>query len=253
MKRIVFLLVIAATFMFAQVALADEFLGAVASNFEGPAKLIAAVFEKVTGHMAELSFGSTGSFATQIRNESPFAVFLAADSSTPKALEDEGLTVPGSRFTYAQGALVLWSPTDGYVDDKGEVLKTGDYKHLAVADPKLAPYGAAAYELLKAWDILTKLEEAQRLVTGQNIGQTVQFVQTGNAELGLVAQSQVWKDGKFNSGSGWIVPAELYAPILQDAVILKSAADNAAAKAFIDYLKGPKAKEIILSFGYILN
>ena len=238
MKRIALLLALAAAILFSQTALADNFLGAVASNFEGPAKLIAAEFEKDTGHKAELSFGSTGSFATQIRNESPFGIFLAADAATPKALEDEGLTAPGSSFTYAQGALVLWSTAEGYVDGQWQVLKTGDYNHLAVADPALAPYGAAAYELLRAWDILGKLENEQRLVTGQNIGQTVQFVQTGNAELGLVAQSQVWKDGKFNSGSGWIVSPDLYSPILQDAVILKSGADNAGVKAFADYLNG---------------
>ncbi|MDR2368000.1 MAG: molybdate ABC transporter substrate-binding protein [Deltaproteobacteria bacterium] len=253
MKKLALILAMAAALLFSQVALADEFLGAVASNFEAPAKLIAAEFEKDTGHKAELSFGSTGSFAAQIRNESPIALLLAADDTTPKALEDEGLTVPGSRFTYVQGALVLWSATEGYVDDQGQVLKTGDYKHLAVADPKMAPYGVAAYELLKAWDLLEKLEKEERLVTGQNIGQTVQFAQTGNAELGLVAQSQVWKDGKFNSGSGWIVTPDLYAPILQDAVILKPGADNAAVKAFIDYLKTDKAKEIILSFGYKLQ
>ncbi|MDR2386523.1 MAG: molybdate ABC transporter substrate-binding protein [Deltaproteobacteria bacterium] len=253
MKRIFILLAVMATFVFSQVALADEFYGAVASNFEAPVKLIAEQFEKDTGHKAVLSFGSTGSFATQIRNESPFGIFFAADNIAPKELEDEGLTVPGSRFTYAQGALVLWSSTDGYVDDKGEVLKTGKYEHLAVADPERAPYGVAAYELLRAWDLLSKLESEQRLVIGQNIGQTVQYVQTGSAELGLVAQSQVWKDGKFNSGSGWIVPANLYSPILQDVVILKSAADNAAVKAFADYVKGPKAKEIILSFGYKLD
>ncbi|MDR2300909.1 MAG: molybdate ABC transporter substrate-binding protein [Deltaproteobacteria bacterium] len=253
MKRIFLLLAVMATFVFSQVAMADEFNGAVASNFEAPIKLIAAEFEKDTGHKPLLSFGSTGSFATQIRNGSPFSIFFAADNIAPKELEDEGLTAPGTRFTYAQGALVLWSSADGYVDDKGEVLKTGKYEHLAVADPERAPYGVAAYELLRAWDLLSNLESEQRLVIGQNIGQTVQYVQTGNAEIGLVAQSQVWKDGKFNSGSGWIVPADLYSPILQDVVILKDAADNAAVKAFADYIKGPKARDIILSFGYILK
>ncbi|MDR3134882.1 MAG: molybdate ABC transporter substrate-binding protein [Deltaproteobacteria bacterium] len=253
MKKFLLVLAIVAALAIPQAALADEFIGAVASNFEGPAKQIAAEFEKDTGHTATLSFGSTGSFATQIRNGSPVAIFLAADSSTPQKLEEEGFTKPGTRFTYAQGALVLWSATDGYVDAEGQVLKTGDYKHLAVANPELAPYGAAAYELLKAWDLLTKLQGEDRLVTGDNIGQTVQFVQTGNAELGLVAQSQVWKDGKFNSGSGWVVSPDLYSPILQDAVILKAGADNAAAQAFADYLKGDKAKEIILSFGYKLD
>ena len=252
MRKILALLALAAL-LIPSLALADEFQVAVASNFQAPSELIAAEFEKDTGHKAILSFGATGAFYAQIKNGSPVAIFLAADAKTPKQLETDGLAKAGSIFTYAKGALVLWSATEGYVDDAGQVLKTGDYKHLAVADPARAPYGAAAYELLKAWGLLEGLEKDGRLVTGENIGQTVQFVETGNAELGLVALSQVWKDGKFKGGSGWKVDPALYSPILQDVVILKTAENDAAVQAFADYLKGEKAKAIILSFGYALD
>ena len=252
MRRLLTILALLAMLV-PSLALADEFQVAVASNFTAPAELIAAAFEQDTGHKAILSFGATGAFYAQIKNGSPVAIFLAADSKTPKQLEADGLAKAGSIYTYAKGALVLWSATDGYVDAEGEVLKTGDYKHLAVADPARAPYGAAAYELLKAWNLLEGLEKDSRLVTGENIGQTVQFVETGNAELGLVALSQVWKDGKFSKGSGWKVTPSLYSPILQDVVILKTAENDAAVQAFSDYLKSDKAKEIILSFGYELD
>ncbi|MDR1677815.1 MAG: molybdate ABC transporter substrate-binding protein [Deltaproteobacteria bacterium] len=253
MKRFTLLLALLAALLIPQVALADTFDVAVASNFEKPATIIAAEFEKDTGHTAKLAFGSTKSFYSQIINNAPFAIFLAADSSTPKLLVDEDKAIAGSLFTYAQGALALWSAKEGYVDDQGQVLKTGNYTHLAVANPKLAPYGEAAYELLKAWGLLEQLEKDKRLVIGDNIGQTVQYAKTGNAELGLVAQSQVWKDGKFTDGSGWLVSTDLYSPIKQDVVIIKGNENNPAVQAFADYLKGDKAKEIILSFGYKLD
>jgi molybdate transport system substrate-binding protein len=234
------------------IAGADEFLVAVASNFQSPAEKIAAEFEKDTGHTPTVTFGSTGAFYEQIKNGSPVAILLAADAKTPRKLSDEGWAKPGSVFTYAKGSLVLWSATEGYVDAEGQVLKTGDYGHLAVANPDLAPYGFAAYELLRAWNLLDGLEKADRLVVGNNIGQTYSFADTGNAELGLVALSQVWQNGKFNKGSGWMVPQELYSPILQDVVILKDYSDNAAVQAFADYLRSDKAKEIILSYGYTL-
>lgn len=231
--------------------MADEFQVAVAANFTAPSKDIAAEFEKETGHKPVLSFGSTGNFYSQIKNGAPFTMLLAADAKTPAKMEEEGLIKPGSRFTYAQGALALWSAKEGFVDDKGEVLKGDQFKFLAVADPKLAPYGAAAYQLLDAWNLTKSLEG--RIVTGNNIGQAFQFAESGQAELGLIAWSQVCRDGKLSRGSAWLVPADLYSPILQDVVILKSAEDNAAAQAFADYLKNsPKAKEIILSYGYTL-
>lgn len=232
-------------------AQAEEFQVAVAANFTAPSKDIAAAFEQETGHKAILSFGATGNFYSQIKNGAPFTMLLAADAKTPVKLEEEGETKSGSRFTYAQGALALWSARENFVDDKGEVLKGDKFKFLAVADPKLAPYGAAAYELLEAWNLVKALEG--RIVTGQNIGQTFQFAESGQAELGLIAWSQVCREGKLSRGSVWMVPADLYSPILQDAVILKGAAGNAAVQAFADYLKtSPKAREIILSYGYTL-
>lgn len=250
MKKLV-LLTAAIILLLPAMVLAEEFQVAVAANFTEPSKVIAEAFEKETGHKAILSFGSTGSFYSQIKNGAPFTMLLAADAKTPEKLEAEGEIKPGSRFTYAQGALALWSAKEGFVDDKGEVLKSDKFKFLSVADPKLAPYGAAAYELLEAWNLVKPLEG--KIVTGNNIGQAFQFAESGQAELGLIAWSQVCRDGKLSRGSAWLVPANLYSPIMQDAVILKSAENNAAVQAFADYLKNsPKAKEIIKSYGYAL-
>lgn len=229
-------------------AWADEVQVAVAANFTAPIQAIAKAFEKDTGHKLIAAYGATGQFYAQIRNGAPFEVFLAADDSTPAKLEQEKAIVPGSRFTYAIGTLALWSATPGYVDAKGEVLKKNAFKHLSIANPKTAPYGLAATQVLDK----LKLTEATRpkLVEGQNITQAFQFVSTGNAELGFVALSQIYKDGKVESGSAWIVPSSLHAPIRQDAVILEKGKDNPAAKALVDYLKGPKAAAVIKSYGY---
>ncbi len=229
-------------------AWADEVQVAVAANFTAPIQAIAKDFEKDTGHKLVAAFGATGQFYAQIKNGAPFEVFLAADDSTPAKLEQEQQIVPGSRFTYAIGTLALWSAKPGYVDDQGAVLKQNDYKHLSIANPKTAPYGLAATQVLDK----LKLTEAtkDKLVEGQNITQAYQFVSTGNAELGFVALSQIYKDGKVQSGSAWIVPAQLHEPIRQDAVILDKGKDNPAAKALVEYLKGPKAAEVIKSYGY---
>lgn len=231
-------------------SLADEVQVAVAANFTAPIQAIAKDFEKDTGHKLVASFGATGQFYAQIKNGAPFEVFLAADDSTPAKLEQEKATVPGSRFTYAIGKLALWSPKDGYVDAKGEVLKQGGFQHLSIANPKTAPYGLAATQVLDKLGLKDKL--AGKIVEGQNIGQAYQFVSSGNAELGFVALSQIYKDGKVTAGSAWIVPADLYEPIRQDAVILEKGKDNAAAKALVDYLKGPKAAAVIKAYGYEL-
>ncbi|AMO77593.1 molybdate ABC transporter substrate-binding protein [Pseudomonas citronellolis] len=231
-------------------ALADEVQVAVAANFTAPIQAIAKDFEKDTGHKLVASFGATGQFYAQIKNGAPFEVFLAADDSTPAKLEQEKAVVPGSRFTYAIGKLALWSPKEGYVDAKGEVLKKGGFQHLSIANPKTAPYGLAATQVLDKLGLKDKL--AGRIVEGQNIGQAYQFVSSGNAELGFVALSQIYKDGKVTAGSAWIVPADLYEPIRQDAVILEKGKDNAAAKALVDYLKGPKAAAVIKAYGYEL-
>lgn len=232
-------------------ALAGEVQVAVAANFTAPVQAIAADFEKDTGNKVVASFGATGQFYAQIKNGAPFEVFLAADDTTPAKLEAEGQTVAGSRFTYAIGALALWSATDGYVDANGEVLKRNDFKHLAIANPKAAPYGLAATQVLDKLGLTQVV--APKIVEGQNISQAQQFVATGNAELGFVALSQIYKNGKLTQGSAWIVPESLHDPIRQDAVILAKGADNPAARAFIDYLKGPKAAEVIKSFGYKLD
>jgi len=221
---------------------------AVAANFTAPAQRIAAEFARQTGHRAALSFGATGRFYAQIGNGAPFEVFLAADEATPARLEKEGRIVPGSRFTYAVGALALWSASADGVDARGEVLKNGRFRHVAVANPKTAPYGAAAIETLTRLQLLDAIRP--KFVQGENIAQTFQFVGTGNAELGFVALSQIMQDGRLTGGSAWIVPGELHAPIRQDAVILARGGGNPAAAAFMDYLKSPLARAIIASFGY---
>lgn len=246
--RLSYLAATAATLLACTNAWADEVQVAVAANFTAPIQAIAKDFEKDTGHKLVASFGATGQFYAQINNGAPFEVFLAADDSTPAKLEQEKQTVAGSRFTYAIGTLALWSAKPGYVDAQGEVLKTNYYKHLSIANPKTAPYGLAATQVLAKLN-LTEATKG-KLVEGQNITQAFQFVSTGNAELGFVALSQIYKDGKVENGSAWIVPSSLHDPIRQDAVILNKGKDNPAAKAFIDYLRGPKATAVIKSYGY---
>ena len=231
-------------------ARADEVQVAVAANFTAPAKRIAVDFEKETGHKAALSFGATGKFYAQIKNGAPFEVLLAADDSTPAKLEEEGAAVRGSRFTYAIGSLVLWSAKPGLGDDQGEVLKKGDFQHLAIANPKTAPYGVAAMETLKALGLLDAVQP--KLAQGENIAQTHQFVVSGNAELGFVALSQVMEDGKLTSGSARVVPETLHEPIRQDAVLLNAGAAKPAAAAWLDYLRGEKVRAVIRAFGYTL-
>lgn len=230
---------------------AGEVQVAVAANFTEPAKQIAAEFTRDTGHLAKLSFGSTGKFYTQITNGAPFEMLLAADDSTPARLEREGHAVAGSRFTYAVGTLVLWSSKANFVDAGGEVLKSGRFNKLSIANPKTAPYGAAAVETLKKLNLLEAVQA--KFVQGENISQTLQFVSTGNADLGFVALSQVFQDGRITGGSAWIVPAEMHDPILQDAVILKRGENNPAASALQAYLKGDKARAIIRRFGYAIR
>ena len=231
-------------------ASAGEVQLAVAANFTAPMQKIAAEFEKDSGHKARLMFGATGKFYAQISNGAPFEVLLSADDETPARLEKDGLAVAGSRFTYATGRLVLWSAREGYVDDKGDVLKKGDFRHLSIANPTTAPYGAAAIQTLSKLGLLPALEP--RFVQGENIAQTHSFIVSGNAELGFIALSQVFRDGQLASGSAWIVPANLHEPIRQDAVLLAKGQSNPAAAALLKYLKGDKARSIIKSFGYEL-
>ncbi|WP_395026535.1 molybdate ABC transporter substrate-binding protein [Comamonas odontotermitis] len=229
-------------------AQADEVAVAVAANFTAPMQKIAAQFEKDTGHKATLSFGATGKFYAQINNGAPFGILLAADDTTPEKLAKEGKAVDASRFTYAIGQLVLWSKQANYVDDKAQVLKTGDYQHIAIANPKLAPYGLAAMQTLDKLGLTAQVQP--RVVQGENIGQTYQFAASGNAQLGFVALSQVMEGGQLREGSAWIVPEAMHEPIRQDAIVLNSAKDNPAAKALMEYLKGDKARAVIKSYGY---
>ena len=233
-----------------QPAAAGEVNAAVAANFTAPVEQIVALFQKESGHTVKLSFGSSGKFTSQIKEGAPFDVFLAADEKTPKILEQEGLAVANSRFIYALGKLVLWSAKPGYVDDKGAVLKVGSFNKLAYADPKLAPYGLAAKETLEGLGLWSNVQS--KLVTGESIGQTYQFAATGNTELAFIALSQITKDGKVTEGSWWLVPANLYNPIRQSAVLLSAAKDPVAAKAFLAFLKSEKAIAIIRNFGYEL-
>ena len=226
-------------------ALAAEVKVAVAANFTDPAKAIAARFKARTGHDATLSFGSSGQFYTQIANGAPFGVFLSADRERPEKAEAEGLGVVGSRFTYAVGRLVLYSKTPGLVDGKGAVLKTARFQKIAIADPKTAPYGLAAVETMRKLGVDQAL--APRLVQGTSITQAYQFVDTGAAELGFVALSQV--AGR-KGGSRWTVPANNHTPIDQQAVLLKTAAGDPAAAAFMAFLKGAEAKAIVRKYGY---
>jgi len=223
---------------------------AIAANFSLPMQRIAAEFERDTGHRAQLSVGATGKFYAQIRNGAPFEVLLSADDETPARLDAEGAAVPGSRFTYAIGRLALWSAQPDLVDAQGAVLVQGRFKHLAIANPKTAPYGAASIEVLRGLGLLEALRP--KFVQGENVAQTQQFVASGNAELGLVALSQVWHDGKLGEGSGWIVPSGLHAPLRQDAVLLLPGRDKPAALALLAYLRGDKARAIIRGFGYEL-
>jgi molybdate transport system substrate-binding protein len=224
---------------------AAEVKVAVAANFTEPAKAIAARFKARTGHDAVLSFGSSGQFYAQIANGAPFGVFLSADRERPEKAEAEGLAVLGSRFTYATGRLVLYSKTPGLVDGKGAVLRQGRFQKLAIADPKVAPYGVAALETLKKMGVAVALQP--KLVQGTSIAQAYQFVDTGAAELGFVALSQV---AAVKGGSRWLVPASDHTAIDQQAVLLKTGAADPAAKAFMAFLKGPEAKAIIRRYGY---
>jgi len=230
-------------------ARADEVQVAVAANFAAAAQKIAAQFERDTGHAVKLSFGSTGKFFAQIEAGAPFDVLLAADQATPGKLVAEGKAVPATLRTYAIGRLVLWSADPALVDARGEILKSGQWRHLSVADAKLAPYGQAARETLAALKLTDAVQP--RLVTAENIGQALQFVQSGNAELGFVALGQVQPaDGSPVPGSMWLVPDNLYAPIRQDAVVLASTKVGKAAAEFVDYLASDKARAVTKAFGY---
>jgi len=226
-----------------QRSFADQIRVATASNFRDAMSAIAAAFETQSEHEVSLIFGSSGKHYAQIMNGAPFDAFFSADAERPALLENEAVAVSGSRFTYAIGKLVLWSPRAAYVTSDPAVLERGDFRHLAIANPDLAPYGRAAREALISLGLWQRL--GNRLVRGENIGQTFQFVHSGNAELGLVAWSQL--KGSPPNGSYWLVPQSLYQAIEQQAVLLK---DSTATRSFMSYILGEEAGKIILSHGY---
>ncbi len=233
-------------------AQAGEVLVAVAANFLNPMKDISTLFAADTGHRAVLIPGSSGRLYAQLRNGAPFDVFLSADPERPALLEEAGLVVGGSRFTYARGRLALWTARPGLAGDAAgggyDVLATGQYRHLAIANPKTAPYGRAAMEVLKKWQLWDRLR--QRIVQGENIAQAFQFVASGNAQFGFVALSQV-RDPRFHRrGTHWLVSPDLHGPLRQDAVLLKRGHSNPAATALMSYLRQDNALTVIKRFGY---
>ncbi len=218
---------------------------AVASNFSGAMKVLAERFERHSGHDVKLLFGSTGKHYAQIRNGAPFDLFFAADVERPRRLEEEGVALPGSRFTYAVGRVILWSPEEGMVDGEGRILERGSFRHLALANPRLAPYGRAAEQILRrrgVWDALKR-----KMVRGENVSQAFHFVRSGNAELGFVAYSQVKAPEQPLQGSWWEPSPSLYTPIEQQAVQIR---ESPVARAFLDFVKGAEARRIIREYGY---
>lgn len=229
-------------------AQADMAQVAVAANFAEPIKALASELERSTGHQINTTTGATGKLYAQIKNGAPFDVLLAANTSVPQSLETDGLAVPGSRFTYANGQLVLWSVDPSRVDAQGEVLKSAGLGKVAYANPKTAPYGAAAEQVMAALGLSASL--APKLVQGESIGQTFAFAYTGNADVGFVALSQVMENNQLKGGSLWRIPGHLYQPIAQDAVLLRRGAQNPAAVALMQLLKSPRGQTLIRGYGY---
>jgi len=234
------------TIVFSHVCYAGNVMIAVANNFYKPMKSIAVDFKQATTHEIQLSTGSTGQLYAQIINGAPFDIFLSADTQHPEKLVQANLA--SQPFTYAKGLLVLWSAQEDLIDSSGQVLTSDRFHYLAMPDPRLAPYGFAAQQTMQ------KLVQYQRLkskiVMGKGLNATYQFIATSNAELGFIALSQIFKNGQYQNGSHWLIPTDLYSPILQDAVLLRTAKDNPAAKVFIEYLASNRAKRLIAGFGY---
>lgn len=231
-------------------AFAEQAVVAVAANFIPPFREIASEFEKSTGHQLQVAGGSSGSFYTQIKNGAPFDVFFSADRERPKLLEDEGFGVKYSRFTYAIGRLVLWSSNASLIKGE-ETLRSKQFKRLAIANPKTAPYGVAAMQTMQKLELWDSLQP--HIVMGESIGQTMGFIESGNAQLGFVALSQIM-DAKFKGkGSRWEVPTNLHESIKQDVILLTKGKENPAAKALLEFIGGPQAKAIIERFGYELK
>ena len=228
-----------------QDSLADQLRIAVASNFAPALRTISEHFESQTGHKVQISAASSGKHYAQIIQGAPFDIFFAANKQYPKKLEQQKLATPDSRFTYALGKLILWSADATLLDDQASILHQGKFRYLAIANPKLAPYGQAARQVLQAFQLWDPLQ--QKIIRGENIGQTFQFVYSDNAQLGFIARSQLMQLNGDNQGSFWPVPQSLYTPIEQQAVLLSN---KASAQAFISFVKTPAMLEIIRGFGY---
>lgn len=248
MKR--FLLSVIFLFLAVTPTLAEQALVAVAANFVPPFREIAIEFEKSSGHQLQVAGGSSGNFYSQIKNGAPFDVFFSADTERPKLLEDEGLGVKDSRLTYAIGRLVLWSPNANLAKGE-ETLRSKTFKRLAIANPKTAPYGVAAMQVMQKLELWESLQP--QIVMGESLGQTMGFIESGNAQLGFVALSQVLDPKIKGQGNRWDVPNNLHEPIKQDAILLTKGKDNAAAKALMEFMSGPQAKTIIERYGYELK
>lgn len=229
---------------------AGEVSVAVTSNFAAPMERLVPLFQKESGHTVKVSLGASGKLYAQIKNKVPFDVFLSADDEMPKSLMQEGLAVSGTRFVYATGRLVLWSAQPDLVDEKGAVLNKGNFNMLAIANPRFSPYGVAAKETLTKLIMWNSIQE--KLAKGESVTQTYQLAATEKADLAFIALSQVMRDGKVTAGSWWLVPPEMHKPILQSAVLLSGAKDQAAAKAFLAFLKSEKARAAMRGFGYEL-
>lgn len=231
-------------------AFAEQALVAVAANFVPPFREIAIEFENATSHQLQVAGGSSGNFYSQIKNGAPFDVFFSADMERPKLLEDEGFGVKNSRFTYAIGRLVLWSPNADLIKGE-EILRSKKFKRLAIANPKTAPYGVAAMQTLQKLELWDSVQS--QIVMGESLGQTIGFIESGNAQLGFVALSQVLDPKIKGQGSRWDVPTNLHEPIKQDVILLTKGKDNPAAKALMEFLSGPQAKTVIERYGYGLQ
>lgn len=243
-------LILMTSLMIGAAASAAEVRVAVAANFAQPMKEIAADFEKDSGHKVQITQGASGKFYAQITNGAPFEVFLSADDETPTRLVKEGKAVAGTQFTYAIGRLALWSPEANVVDQGGGVLKTDQFRFLSIANARVSPYGRAAVQTMQKLGVLTAVEP--RVVQGESITQAHQFVTSGNAQLGFVALSQIWENGKLKSGSAWVVPEAMHEQLKQDVVLLNPGKNSAAAQALIAYLKSDKARKVMDRYGYQL-
>ncbi len=252
-NRLIKVLLVLVTFTFSLNARSDVVTVAVASNFTFPMKEIATAFEGESLHKVRLAFGSSGKLYAQIKHGAPYQLFLSADQLKPLVLEKEGLALPNSRFTYAEGRLALWSKKPNLVNQSSTYLKSNQFNKVAMANPKLAPYGVAARNVLDHLSSNEGLDNQAVLgktVMGENIAQTYQFVSTGNADIGFVSLSQIMSKGQLKQGSAWIIPKHFYQPIKQDAVLLRKAENNQAAKALYEYMRTQPALDIIKSYGY---